>query len=126
MDGGVEGFDGVVPVPFDFKVARDASTPPRLDAPTLMLARQDKPRPILGAGPPGAGGDKAGGRCYDAAEILTLMGWQRRCRRRRSATMRVQSVSGRRTRCSYLRLSGVNKVEQQMDNASHSKQWHGV
>lgn len=40
-----------------------------------------------------------------------------------ACAMRVGRVSAKR---SYLRLSGVNKVEQQMDNASHSKQWHGA
>lgn len=36
--------------------------------------------------------------------------------------MRVRSVSVKRTSRSYLKLSGVNKVEQQMDNVPHSKQ----
>lgn len=103
------------------KVARDASTPPRL---TVDVGAPRQAGPNSGPGPPGAGGDKAGGGCYDAAEILKLMG--RRRRRCRNATMRVRSVSVKRTSCSYLRLSGVNKVEQQMDNASHSKQWHGA
>lgn len=97
-------------------------TPRPLYASALTLERQDKPGPISGAGPPGAGGDKAGGECYDAAEILKIMG--RRWRRCRNATMRVRSVSVKRTSRSYLKLSEVNKVEQQMDNAAHSKQRH--
>lgn len=103
---------------------RSHETPRPLHVSPLTLERQDKSGPNSGPGPLGAGGDKAGGGCYDAAEILKLMG--RRRRRCRNATMRVRSVSVKRTSCSYLRLSGVNKVEQQMDNASHSKQWHGA
>lgn len=109
--------------------SRSHQTPRPLHVSPLTLERQDKPRLNSGPGPPGAGGDKAGGGCYDAAEILKLMGQRWRWRRRRhcrNATMRVRSVSVKRTSCSYLRLSGVNKVEQQMDNASHSKQWHGA
>lgn len=58
----------------------------------------------------GEGGDKAAGKCYDAAEILKLMGllhcvlaYERLCV---CICERVLLIS-----CSYLKSSGVNKVE---------------